>query len=104
MKKPKAKAVTRRNTKRGYTEADMKAVSDNPEWTKEMIARARPFAEVFPALDASINRSRGRPKVANPKEAVTLRLAADTVKKFKAAGNDWRTRMANALAIAKVQR
>lgn len=44
----------------GYTKADIKAVSDNPEWTKEAFARAKPFSEVFPELHASIKRSRSR--------------------------------------------
>ena len=88
--------------KRGYTNADLKVVSDNPEWTKEDFARARPFSEVFPELDASIKRSRGRPKVDSPKEAITLRLTADTIEKFKATGDDWRTKMAKTLEKAKV--
>jgi uncharacterized protein (DUF4415 family) len=54
-------------------------------------------------MHASIKRSRGRPKVDNPKEAVTLRLSPDVVEKFKAAaGDEWRARMANALKRAKV--
>lgn len=89
-------------SKHGFTKADLKAVSDNPEWTKEDFARARPFRDVFPDLHASIKRSRGRPKVENPREAVTLRLSPDTVEKFKAKGDDWRARMARALERAKV--
>lgn len=75
---------------------------DNPELTDAQIARARPFKDVFPDLHASIKRSRGRPKIENPKEAVTLRLSPDTIEKFKATGNDWRARMAKALERAKV--
>ncbi|MGB3445356.1 MAG: BrnA antitoxin family protein [Xanthobacteraceae bacterium] len=37
-----------------------------------------------------MKRSRGRPKVENPKEAVTLRLSPGTVEKFKATGDNWR--------------
>lgn len=88
--------------KPGYTKADIEAVSNNPEWTKEDFAKARPFKDVFPDLHASIKRSRGRPKVENPKEAVTLRLSPDTVEKFKAVGDDWRAKMAKALERAKV--
>jgi len=88
--------------KPGYTKSDIKTVSDNPEWTEEVFARAKPFSQVFPELHAGIKRSRGRPKVESPKEAVTLRLPATTVEKFKAAGNDWRTKMAKALERAKV--
>ena len=89
-------------SKHGYTKADLKAVFDNPEWTKEDFARARPFKDVFPDLHAGIKRSRGRPKVENPKEAVTLRLSPDTVEKFKATGDNWRAKMAKALERAKV--
>ncbi len=99
-----AKAKTSRTSdKPGYTKADMETVSDNPEWTKEDFARAKPFSEVFPGLHADIKRSRGRPKVDSPKEAVTLRLPPDVVEKFKAAaGGEWRARMANTLKRAKV--
>ncbi|MGB3041606.1 MAG: BrnA antitoxin family protein [Xanthobacteraceae bacterium] len=75
---------------------------DNLELTDAQIARARPFKDVFPDLHASIKRSRGRPKIENPKEAVTLRLSPDTIEKFKATGDDWRARMAKALERAKV--
>lgn len=75
---------------------------DNPELTDAQIARARLFKDVSPDLHASIKRSRGRPKVENPKEAVTLRLSPDTIEKFKATGDDWRARMAKALERAKV--
>ena len=90
-------------TNLGYTKADMKAVSDNPEWTKEDFARAKPFSEVFPGLHANIKRKPGRPTVDSPKEAVTLRLPPDVVEKFKAAaGDEWRARMAKTLKQAKV--
>jgi uncharacterized protein (DUF4415 family) len=42
----------------GYTREDWDAVRDNPEWTAEDFARAKPFAEVFPELAASIRRNR----------------------------------------------
>jgi len=66
------------------------------------IAGAKPFAQVFPDLAASIKRSRGRPKLENAKQAVTLRLSPDVVEKFKATGDDWRAKMARALERAKV--
>jgi uncharacterized protein (DUF4415 family) len=76
---------------------------DNPELTDAQIAKGKPFAKAFPALAESIKRSRGRPKVDSPKEAVTLRLSPDVVEKFKvAAGDEWRAKMARALERAKV--
>ena len=39
---------------RGYTDEDMVEVSDNPEWTEDEFARAKPFPEVFPDLAESL--------------------------------------------------
>ena len=86
--------------KRGYTKADWDEVSDNPRITRADIAKAKPFKEALPELYDSIQRSRGRPPVDNPKEAVTLRLDPDVVARFKAKGSDWRTRMAAILEKA----
>jgi uncharacterized protein (DUF4415 family) len=73
---------------------------DDYEATDEELAQAVPFAEAFPALMESIRRSRGRPRVAKPKQAVTLRLDPDTVERFKRQGPDWRSRMSEALKRA----
>jgi hypothetical protein len=48
----------------GYTKEDWGAVADNLEWTAEDFARAKPFAEVFPELAASIRKGRGPDKQA----------------------------------------
>jgi uncharacterized protein (DUF4415 family) len=45
--------------KKGYSARDLREVSDSPEWTKEDFAKAKPFAEVFPELAASIRKSGG---------------------------------------------
>ncbi|PWJ82255.1 uncharacterized protein (DUF4415 family) [Pseudaminobacter salicylatoxidans] len=74
---------------------------DAPEATDEQLAQAKPFKEVFPDLYESIQRSRGRPRVDKPKEAVTLRVDPDTLARFKATGKDWRAKMAEALDAAK---
>jgi uncharacterized protein (DUF4415 family) len=86
---------------RGYTEADWNEVSDNPEWTAEDFANARPFAEVFPEWAADIEARRGRPKSDAPKKQVTLRLDADVVESFRADGPGWQSRINAALRIAK---
>lgn len=46
---------------RGYTKKDWDAVQ-SPELTDEQMAKAKPFAEVFPDLAASIRRERGPKK------------------------------------------
>jgi uncharacterized protein (DUF4415 family) len=84
---------------RGYSEADWKEVSDNPELTAAEIATAKPFAEVFPELAAKIRR--GRPKMVEPaKRQVTLRLDVDVIERFKASGPRWQSRINAALRKA----
>jgi uncharacterized protein (DUF4415 family) len=92
--------MTKFKAGRGYSKQDWDEVSDNPEATDEELAQAVPFAEAFPDLMESIRRARGRPPVANPKQAVTLRLDPDTVARFKAQGPDWRARMGEILKRA----
>jgi len=85
---------------RGYSKADWDAVSDNPEWTEEDFKNARPFAEVFPDLMASIQRARGRPKSENPKKRITLRVDDEVIERFRATGPGWQSRMNEALRKA----
>lgn len=89
---------------KGYTKADWDAVSDNPGLTADEVKNLRPAKEVLPPeffaeLDKA-RKARGRPKLANAKEAVTLRLDPATVERFKAAGKDWRAKMAETLEKA----
>ena len=75
---------------------------ENPEWTKEDFARARPAREVLPEIFGKKNaeallRGRGRPKLEQPKVAVTLRLDADVLAQLRASGAGWQTRAGEAL-------
>ncbi|WP_267425091.1 BrnA antitoxin family protein [Methylobacterium sp. GC_Met_2] len=72
---------------------------NNPEITAEQARAARPFAEAFPELAATLRRSRGLQK-APTKQLVSLRLDADTVAAFKATGPGWQGRMNDALRAA----
>jgi uncharacterized protein (DUF4415 family) len=94
-----AKAIRKYMPGRGYTKEDLDAVSDNPPWTRDELAQARPFAEVFPELAASIRRGRG-PQKAPTKVALSIRLSRDVVEKFKAAGPGWQSRIDKALRKA----
>ena len=85
---------------RGYSKEDWEDVSDNPEWTEEDFKNARPFAEVFPELAESIQRSRGRPAVEQPKRQISLRLDPDVIDAFKATGKGWQGRINEALRKA----
>mgnify|MGYP000229926179 FL=1 len=74
---------------------------DAPEATDEQLAQAKPFSEAFPALaDAMRKNVGGRPKLENPKVAVSLRLDQEIVARFKASGPGWQTRMNDALREA----
>ncbi len=69
----------------------MRAVSDNSKWTKEDFAKAKGFDEAFPDLARAMRR-RGKQK-APTKTPVSLRLDADVVKAYKAAGDGWQSRI-----------
>ena len=77
---------------RGYTKEDWDAVYDNPELTAEDFAKAKPFAEVFPELAASIRRGRG-PNKAPTKKLVSLRLSGQVIEAYKAKGPGWQSRI-----------
>lgn len=98
MSKPRTKSESGHD----YTRQDWEEVSDNPEWTEEDFRQARPFAEVFPDLAESIRRSRGRPKVAAPKQQISLRLDPEVIEKFKATGKGWQARINDVLKAAKL--
>ena len=57
---------------------------------------------VRPAAGVLVADRRGRPRMANPKQAVKLRLDADVLAHFRATGPGWQTRI-NA-AVRKVAR
>ncbi len=86
---------------RGYTEAEW-AEADFPELTEEELATARPFSEAFPGPAEIVGSRRGRPKLDDAKEAVTLRLSPRTLARFKALGDDWRKRMSEILDKAEL--
>ncbi|MDO8295111.1 MAG: BrnA antitoxin family protein [Caulobacter sp.] len=73
---------------------------DNPEWTEEDFARARPASELPPEVLAhfpkTLARIRGLQKAAT-KRAVSIRLSAEVVDHFRAGGPGWQTRIDQAL-------
>ena len=77
---------------------------ENPIWTEEMHARARPAVEVHGAEGAAaMVRKRGRPAGVtspNSKAQVTLRIDRDTIDRFKAGGPGWQSRINQALRKA----
>jgi len=82
-----------------YTQADLDAVSDNPELTAEDIAKAVPFAQAFPELAAKMRATRGPQKTAT-KISTTIRLSPEVLNHFKAGGPGWQRRIDEALRHA----
>ncbi len=65
---------------------------DNPEWTAEDFARARPVRQVHPDLVADyLRRTRGKQK-APTKVLVSLRLEREVVERLRASGRGWQSR------------
>ncbi len=56
-----------------------------PELTDDMLARGK------------VNRG-GRPRSANPRKLISIRLPEDVIKRWRATGPGWQTRMADRLA------
>jgi uncharacterized protein (DUF4415 family) len=78
---------------------------ENPELTEADFARARPARDVLPELfgakvAAEALKPRGRPKLAQVKQPISLRMDADVLAKWKATGTGWQTRMVEVLAKA----
>jgi uncharacterized protein (DUF4415 family) len=64
---------------------------ENPEWTAETTARALTLEYLPPTLQAKLKG--GRPRAADPKTVVTLRLRASVLAAYEAQGPYWRARM-----------
>lgn len=74
---------------------------ENPEWTKQDFAKAKPASEVLPPeVIAQFKNKGGRPRIENPKEAVKLRIDADVLAKFRESGPGWQTRINGILRAA----
>src|SRR3954453_19299559 len=87
----------------GYTKKDWDDVR-SPELTEEDFAEAKPFAEVFPELAASIRKGRG-PNKAPTKKLVSLRLSGQVLEAYKAKGPGWQSRIdADLRRINKIKR
>jgi len=77
---------------------------ENPEWTDEMFAQARPIEAVLPAdalaaFPRIAARVRG-PQKAPTKTAVSIRLDTDVVEHFRRSGPGWQSRLNETLRRA----
>ncbi|MFM5949525.1 MAG: BrnA antitoxin family protein [Novosphingobium sp.] len=77
--------------------ADLQASWDDddlPEWTDDQFARAQ-FSvggKIVRPADGTLTKP-GRPKSANPKKQITLRLDSVVLESFKAMGPGWQSRI-----------
>ncbi len=62
-----------------------------PELTDDMLKRA-------------VVKRGGRPRAANPRQLISLRLPAEVISRWRATGPGWQTRMAERLAKTPVPR
>jgi len=65
---------------------------DAPELTEEYFDRAHVYVG-----DTLVRRGRGRPPLAAPKQAVTIRLEPELLAKLRAGGPGWQTRLNEAV-------
>ena len=75
---------------------------ENPEWTAEDFAQARPGGKVLPpdfvrAVEAEQRRGRG-PQKTPTKQMVSLRVDVTVLERFRATGKGWQSRMNATLA------
>lgn len=89
--------ISRRESARRRAEASLAVISAEDDAAIHAAALADPDAQPLP--DALPPR-RGRPKAAQTKMQVPLRLDADVVARFKADGPGWQSRMNAALRKA----
>lgn len=72
---------------------------DNPEWTKEDFAKAKPARELPAHIRAAFPKTRG-PQKAPTKIPVSIRLSPEVLQHFKSGGPGWQGRIDEALQKA----
>jgi uncharacterized protein (DUF4415 family) len=80
----------KRATKRVWRDPD-----DAPEWTKEQFDRAEIARgdEVVSSAHGTLTRPRGRPKKADAKVHIHIRLSPQVLGHFRSTGPGWQTRI-----------
>jgi uncharacterized protein (DUF4415 family) len=77
------------------TDEDAERFVDKADLSEYDLSGGRPMSEVLPRT-----MKRGRPKSANPKKLLTIRLDADLIERLKADGDGWQTRINDTLRKA----
>ena len=90
------KPASRRTSGSNFEKSDAHSIKASeyeelPELTAEMLERA------------TVKKG-GRPRSANPRQLISLRLPPEVIARWKATGPGWQTRMAERLAKTPVDR
>jgi uncharacterized protein (DUF4415 family) len=80
----------KRATRRGWVDPD-----DAPEWSQQQFDRAEIAvgASVIAPAQGTLTRPRGRPKKADAKVHIHIRLSPKVLGHFRATGPGWQTRI-----------
>lgn len=86
---PASKTASRRSSSSDLARVDAHVIQPHeydelPELTDEMLARG------------TVNKG-GRPRSANPRKLISIRLPEDVIQRWRATGPGWQTRMAGRL-------
>jgi uncharacterized protein (DUF4415 family) len=82
--------VKKRATRRGWVDPD-----DAPEWTQQQFDRAEVAVggKVIAPAQGTLTRPRGRPKKADAKVHIHIRLSPQVLGHFRATGPGWQRRI-----------
>jgi len=73
---------------------------DIPELTRADFARAKRLRDDMPEVVAAMKRGRGRPRLGNAKQRVSLRLDPDVIARLREAGPGWQSWLNGLLRVA----
>lgn len=83
------------NAKPAESDSTLNDPDDGPEWTNDQLNRAALAIGdvVVREANGTLTRPRGRPKLVQPKQQVSVRLDTDLLLALKAGGPNWQARM-----------
>ena len=77
----------------------------NPEWTARDFSKAKPASSVLgqifsPAVTTEMLKPRGRPRVAEPRARINMRVDQHVLSAMRSSGRGWQTRVHAVLSEA----